>query len=185
MDSIKYFNTYKEKILETAKYLCNSQNQIDIDNKFLELKEEYYNNIGTKHEEIIYSKNNEIIISSLLETIRFEEIEIFKIYAIISGEIKEVFVQKGNRFSCNIIQFMLDEILLKLYINNDKQSIHLYIVHNHPFKYMASPSPADAQTFDTITHNVYLIRDKVNKNIEVNIEFGIVTYFDYWSLMQS
>jgi len=68
-------------------------------------------------------------------------------------------------------------------------NIGLYVVHNHPFIYKASPSEADLQTceaifkdFERIEMNAIQLRMKLQLTL---IDFAIVTEFDYWSVKQA
>ena len=68
--------------------------------------------------------------------------------------------------------------------------INLFIIHNHPFIYKASPSEADANTLKAIfeetcsIEKIILFITGIKTNINI-VDFSIATVFDYWSFKQS
>ena len=187
MDSKEYFENNKEKILETAKFLCSKDPSKNIDEQFKNLKQEYINCDGTKHLETI---NGSYDIGSWLDTIRHEKIENFVVFAVYEGQSKVIFKQTGDQFSSQNIDMMdIDNKIRLLMMGTCARSIGIYVVHNHPYVYKASPSLADIETAKVIVEVLNNIKDcarslKMNCNVEF-LDFGIVTEYDYWSMKQS
>ena len=187
MDSKEYFENNKEKILETAKFLCRKDPSKTIEEQFEILKQQYINDDGTKHAETI---NGSCDISIWLNTIRHEERENFVIIAVYKGQCKEIFKQIGDQFSSQNIDMMnIDKQIVPLITFGGAKSIGIYVMHNHPYIYKASPSTADLETAAAIFNelNNIMTRTKelgINCNVEL-LDFGIVTEYDYWSIRQS
>ena len=187
MDSKEYFENNKEKILETAKFLCSKDPSKTIEEQFEILKQQYINCDGTKHSETI---NGSCDIRSWLDTIRQEERENFVIIAVYEGQCKEIFKQTGDQFSShNISMNDIDSRIVPLITFGVASDIGVYVMHNHPYVYKASPSLADLETAVAIHNELNNIMSntkdfKINCNLEL-LDFGIVTEYDYWSIRQS
>lgn len=187
MDSKEYFENNKEKILETAKFLCSKESSKDIDEQFEILKQQYINCDGTKHSETI---NGSCDIGSWLNTIRHEERENFVIIAVYNKKCKLIFKQTGDQFSShNINMNDIDRQIVPLITIEGASDIGIYVMHNHPYIYKASPSTADLETVVAIYNELNNIMTntrgfKTNCNLEL-LDFGIVTEYDYWSMKQS
>ena len=187
MDSKEYFENNKEKILETAKFLCSKDPSKNIDEQFKNLKQEYINCDGTKHLETI---NGSCDIGSWLDTIRHEKIENFVVFAVYEGQCKEIFKQTGDQFSShNIDMNNIYRRILPLITIEGASDIGIYVMHNHPYIYKASPSTADLETAVAIINELDNIMTCIRKaGINCNLkllDFGIVTEYDYWSMKQS
>lgn len=144
MDSKEYFENNKEKILETAKFLCRKDPSKTIEEQFEILKQQYINDDGTKHLETI---NGSCDISIWLDTIRHEERENFVIIAVYNKKCKPIFKQTGDQFSSKNIDMMdIDRQIVPLITIEGASDIGIYVMHNHPYIYKASPSPADLET---------------------------------------
>ena len=187
MDSKEYFENNKEKILETAKFLCSKEPSKTIEEQFEILKQQYINNDGTKHLETI---NGSCDISTWLDTIRHEERENFVIIAVYKGQCKVIFKQIGDQFSShNINMNDIDRQIVPLITIEGAGSIGIYVMHNHPYVYKASPSLADLETaaaIDNELNNIIICTRERGINCNVGLlDFGIVTEYDYWSIKQS
>ena len=68
-------------------------------------------------------------------------------------------------------------------------AIGIYVMHNHPYVYKASPSLADIETARVIVealNNIMTCTREQGINCNVGLlDFGIVTEYDYWSMKQS
>ena len=187
MDSKEYFENNKEKILETAKFLCRKDPSKTIEEQFEILKQQYINDDGAKHAETI---NGLCDISIWLNTIRYEKRENFVIIAVCEVQSKEIFKQIGDQFSSQNIDMMdIDKQIVSLIMGKCARSIGIYVMHNHPYIYKASPSLADIETADAIVKELNNIMTctrelGINCNVEL-LDFGIVTEYDYWSIKQS
>ena len=187
MDSKEYFENNKEKILETAKFLCRKDPSKTIEEQFEILKQQYINDDGTKHLETI---NGSCDISIWLDTIRHEERENFVIIAVYNKKCKPIFKQTGDQFSSKNIDMMdIDSQIVPLITIEGASDIGIYVMHNHPYIYKASPSPADLETAVAIINELDNIitcirKAGINCNLKL-LDFGIVTEYDYWSIKQS
>jgi hypothetical protein len=187
MDAKQYFEEHKDKIRETAEFLCKDD-VYKVDEKFEELKNQYINEDGTHHSETITINNQSLDIVNWLNRIRHEAVENFVIIALGGSQPAIIYQSTGDQFSnYNLtdegIRNAIGQLVLKGISN-----IGLYIYHNHPFIYRASPSPADFDTLDAIYVAINEIENNA-KEIQIDchitlIDFSIVTDFDYWSVKQ-
>ena len=69
MEAKTYFKVNKEKIRKTAEFLCRDD-ETKTDEKFEELKNQYLNEEGTNHKEVIVVNEHELNINQWLEEIR-------------------------------------------------------------------------------------------------------------------
>lgn len=188
MDSKEFFEANKEKIHATAEFLCSKDSSKNIDEQFDELKQQYLNGNGTNHKETIRINNSELEIKKWLDTIRHKEIENFVIIAMCNGQPRIIFSQTGDQFSSPEMNLNdIDAEIVKL-LKLGARSVDVYVMHNHPFIYRASPSGADLLALEAIYSELVNIENNV-KSIGINckitlIDFAIVTEFDYWSVMQ-
>ena len=187
MISKHYFEKNKDKILETAKYLCKN-NTLLVEEKFKELEHQYLNEDGTHHDEAIL-KNSSINIKEWLESIRHDDKENFLIYACFDNKTELIYKTSGNQHS---IQINLDDIAASIYriIAICKiRIVNLYVVHNHPFIYKASLSFTDCVTLNAINNELTSINENLNSigmKSYINLyDFAVVTDFDYFSIMQT
>lgn len=190
MHSIEYFEKHKLKILETAKFLCEKDSSCSVDNKFEELKLQYYNNEGSHHSETIKTNDLELNINELLENIRHDTAENFVVCAFYNNSLHPIYKNVGNQFSNNNINLNdIDKAIVNLLIFNGIKSIGIYVLHNHPFIYKASPSEADLKTLEVIIEEINNIEKEaraIGKECQIClVDFSIVTEFDYWSTMQT
>ncbi len=188
MDSKEFFETNKEKIRATAEFLCAHGSTKDADGKFEEIKQQYFNCEGTNHKQVIKINDSELDITAWLDSIRHEEIENFVVIAVMECGHGVIYKSNGNQFGSMMDLNDLDKAIVPLVVKGAK-NIGLYVVHNHPFIYNASPSCEDLKTceiliteFNRIEHEAGLI----NKRCQITlIDFAIVTDYDYWSIKQS
>ena len=139
MEAKTYFEVNKEKIRKTAEFLCRDD-VTKTDEKFEELKNQYLNEEGTNHKEVIVVNEHELNINQWLEEIRHNEIEHFKIIAITDKGNGILYETTGTQFSSygNNLD-VIDSYALNFIKTNHVSEMLLYIVHNHPFIYKASP----------------------------------------------
>lgn len=190
MDSKDYFEVNKEKIHATAEFLCSKDLSKNVDEQFEELKQQYFNSDGAKHKEVIKINDSELDIKAWLDIIRHKENEQFVIIAVFNKQSNIIFDKAGDQFSSPGIN--LDDIdakIVALITFKGARSVGIYIMHNHPFIYRASPSKADLHTLETILKELVSIENAV-KSIGINcqialIDFAIVTEYDYWSVKQA
>lgn len=131
MTSKEFFDNNKEKIHETAKFLCSNKVSV-VDAKFDELKKQYYGEEGTNHNEIVKINNQNIDVSHLLDSIRNKDIEHFIIYLITTNGTFVLYQVIGDQFKARVD---VDEIKAKICTAvtvNRISNIGLFIVHNHP-----------------------------------------------------
>lgn len=189
MDSKDYFEVNKEKIHATAEFLCSKDLSKNVDEKFEELKQQYFNSDGTKHKEAIKINDSELDISNVwLDMLRHEKIENFMIFAVTEEGSSEIYKARGNQFSSVMDLNAIDKKIVPIIIKGAK-NIGLYVVHNHPFIYKASPSYEDLKTLEILITEFNRIEDEaksIHKYCQITlIDFAIVTEFDYWSFKQS
>lgn len=147
------------------------------------------NGEGTNHKEIIKINDSEIDIKALLDTIRHLEIENFVIIAMFNEKSQTIFSKTGDQFSSPEMDLIdIYKKLVPLIVGGVK-NIGLYVVHNHPFIYKASPSYADLKTLEILVETFNMVEREaksINKSCQITlIDFAIVTEFDYWSCKQS
>lgn len=189
MDENEYFEANKDKIRATAEFLCNNDPSSTVDDKFEELKSQYHNKDGAHHSETIRINGTPQNISAWLQPIRHEAIENFLIIAVHGQRSEIIYKVVGNQFTCGDIDLnKIDEAIVKLITYNGIISMGLYVIHNHPFIYKASPSNADLKTLEAIYGEIQNIVNECGKmrvlcQIEL-IDYAIVTKFDYWSIKQ-
>ena len=190
MDENEYFEANKDKIRATAEFLCKNDPSRTVDDKFEELKSQYHNRDGSHHSETIGINGTPQNINTWLQKIRHEAIENFLIIAVHEHGSKIIYKIVGNQFTCGVIDLnKIDEAIVKFIIFNGIISMGLYVIHNHPFIYKASPSNADLKTLEAIYNEIQNIVNECGKmrvvcQIEL-IDYAIVTKFDYWSSKQS
>lgn len=188
MEAKTYFEVNKEKIRKTAEFLCRDD-VTKTDEKFEELKNQYLNEEGTNHKEVIVVNEHELNINQWLEEIRHNEIEHFKIIAITDKGNGILYETTGTQFSSygNNLD-VIDSYALNFIKTNHVSEMLLYIVHNHPFIYKASPSVADLQTLEAILKETDIIEAKAalfGMSCKVSIiDYAIATEFDYWCIKQ-
>lgn len=95
----------------------------------------------------------------------------------------------GTQFSSYGINLdVIDSYALNFIKTNHVSEMLLYIVHNHPFIYKASPSVADLQTLEAILKETDIIEVKAalfGMSCKVSIiDYAIATEFDYWCIKQ-
>ncbi len=190
MNPKEYFEANKDKIRETAEFLCAQETSNNIDEKFIELKNQYYNEDGTKHCATININGRNLDISVWLNEIRHEEIEHFKIIAITDKGNGVLFETKGTQTSSYLINLdVVDLHVVDFIKKNSITNMGLFVLHNHPFIYRATPSAADLKTLEALVKDTDVMECKAKicgMNCKISIiDFSIVTEFDYWSFMQS
>lgn len=190
MDSKDFFEANKEKIRATAEFLCSKDFSKNVDEQFEELKQQYIKSDGTNHKEVIKINDSELDIRTWLDIIRHKENEHFVFIAVINKQLQIIFDKAGDQFSCPEIN--LDDIdakIIDFITRRGAISVGIYIMHNHPFIYRASPSKSDLHTCEAILKELANIETAV-KSIGINcqisfIDFAIVTEYDYWSVKQA
>lgn len=193
MDSKDFFEANREKIHATAEFLCGKDLSKNVDKKFEELKQQYFNCEDTGHNEVIKINDSELDIRTWLDIIRHKENEHFVFIAVINKQLQIIFDKAGDQFSCPEIN--LDDIdakIIDFITRRGAISVGIYIMHNHPyhpFIYRASPSKSDLHTCEAILKELANIETAV-KSIGINcqisfIDFAIVTEYDYWSVKQA
>lgn len=189
MSKLNYYFENEEKIKATARYLCEKDPSIKFEDKIAELKNQYENEDGAHHKEEMTINGQAIPIDKWLEMIRHEPVEHFMVFAICNGQSRLIHHQSENdQFSIgNIDMANIDVPLVNMSLF--ARAVGIYVVHNHPYIYKASPSPADLLTLEAIVDEADIITREakaIGKNCTVFlIDFAIVTEFDYWSCMQS
>ena len=190
MDSKDYFEAHKDKIKLTAEFLCSKDSTKNVDDVFEELKQHYISKIGTEDKEIIMVNNQEVDISKAwLELLRHEEYENFIMIAMTEKGTSIIYKSIGDQFSSKLDLNQIDSSLINLVTYKGVKNIGIYVVHNHPYIYKASPSSADFQSLVLIENEFKAVEQEVRnigKNCEIYlVDFAIVTEFDYWSYDQS
>ena len=190
MDSKEFFETNKEKIHATAEFLCTKNSSKNIEEQFDELKQQYLNGEGTNHKEVIKINDYELDIKAWLDTIRHKEIENFVIIAMYNEKSQIIFSKTGDQFSSPEMELNdIDAKIVELLTFGGARSVGVYVMHNHPFIYRASPSKADCIALEAIYNELVNIENTVKslcRNCQIAlIDFAIVTEFDYWSFKQS
>lgn len=190
MDSKEYFETYKDKIKETAEFLCSKDPSKNLEDEFEKLKQQYLNCDGTCHSKIAKINDVESNIGDIwVEDIRHEEIENFVIYGIGPNGYSVIYKTQGDQFSSPAMDLDdIDKVIVKAF-SLISRNLGVFIVHNHPYIYKATPSTADLNTlamlkieFDRIVQNANSMGMKCDITI---VDFAIVTEFDYWSFKQA
>ena len=190
MDSKDYFEVNKEKIHATAEFLCGKDLSKNVDEQFEELKQQYFNSDGTKHKEVIKINDSELDIRTWLDIIRHKENEQFVIIAVFNKQPKIIFDKAGDQFSSpGINPDDINAKIINLIKHTGASSVGIYVMHNHPFIYRASPSKADLLALEAIFKELGKVENAL-KNIGINckitlIDFVIVTEYDYWSVKQA
>ena len=188
MDSKGFFEINKEKIHKTAEFLCAYGSSKDIDSKFEEIKQQYLNCEGTNHKEVIKINDSELEIAAWLDSIRHEEIENFVVIAVMECGYGVIYKANGNQYGSVMDLNDIDKAIVPLVVKGAK-NIGLYVVHNHPFIYKASPSFEDLKTFEILITEFNRIEHEaglINKRCQITlIDFAIVTDYDYWSIKQA
>lgn len=190
MDSKDFFEANKEKIRAIAEFLCSKDLLKNVDEKFEKLKQQYFNSDGTNHKEVIKINDSELAIKTWVDIIRHKENEHFVIIALFDEQTQIIFDKEGDQFSSPEINLGdIDAKIINLIISRRAASVGIYIMHNHPFIYRASPSQADLLTLEAIFKELDNIENSV-KSIGINcqitlIDFAIVTEYDYWSVKQA
>lgn len=190
MDSIDYFEKNKDKIFKTAEFLCKKDSSCTVEDKFEELKSQYYNEDGSHHNETIMINNSSLNIKSWLDSIRHEPVENFLIIAIYNNTSSIIYKVVGDQFSSHNINLdEIDKIIVNMLTLKGIKSMGIYIVHNHPFIYKATPSPSDCETINGIygeLNNIEINANAIGIKCQIKlIDFSIVTEFDYWSMKQT
>lgn len=186
MSKLEYYKKNKKKIKATAKYLCKNSCFLKYIAKVAELRSQYKNEYGTHHKEEITMDDRIFSVNLLLEELRLEPIEHFKVYAIYGGNSYEIFHKIGDQFSVGDIDVNdIDEPIVGMCLSAN--AIGIYVVHNHPYIYKAFPSPADLKTLDEFMKKIRFINSLLHRmNCTVSlIDFAIVTEFDHWSFKQA
>ncbi len=191
MDAIEFFENNKDSIFKTAEFLCKDGAN-DVYDKFNELKSQYYNKDGTKHNEILKLGDINYPISRWLDLIRNESVEIFMIIGLSNNKTDIVYQTKGSQFrsvfDLDSINTQIMNYLIKS-VKCDVKEIRFYVLHNHPFMYKALPSAADLMTIEPLFREITIVEKQLKQlGIYCNLnlgDFAIVTAFDYWSMMQS
>lgn len=185
MNPKEYFENNKDKIYRTAEFLSGKEEK-DVGDVFESLKNEFYNSDGSGDGEFFCLKNKKIVITEIIKGIRFLDHEQMLV-VLISGEKHGLLCSwDGNQFSSNVDLNEMQQRIMSFKINNIcTQEIYLYVVHNHPYKYRAVPSPED---FTVLKQMLLLIKsinylDSLCKT--TLIDFAVVTAFDYWSYQQN
>lgn len=114
-----------------------------------------------------------IDVSSLIDDIKDLVVEHFRCYVLSGEKMVLVFEKAGSLTNSSLNNLETLELIGKIRFQHKP----FYIVHNHPCVFEASPSESDFQTMDFF----------INLSKEINvpiIDFGIITNFDYWSMMQ-
>lgn len=188
MDSKEFFETNKEKIRATAEFLCAPVSTKDVDSKFEEIKQQYLNCDGTNHKQVIKINDSELDITEWLDSIRHEVIENFVVIAVTERGSSIIYKVQGNQFCSTIDLNDIDKAIVPLVVKGVK-NIGLFVVHNHPFIYKASPSCEDLKTLEMLIKEFNKIEQEaglINKRCQITlIDFAIVTDYDYWSVKQS
>lgn len=103
-----------------------------IDEKFEELKKQYFNQEGTNHKEEIRINEQELNINYWLEKIRHEEKENFIIIAVCSKGSSIIYQTVGEQTYNNSIDFdEIDRKIVPLITLGGQRNIGFYIMHNH------------------------------------------------------
>lgn len=135
--------------------------------------------------------NGPLSISNWIEDIRHDSVENFRIVIMSSkGNALQYQVKGKQNSSYEISLDDIDKAVLAFISAYDVLTIGLYIFHNHPFIYKATPSPTDIEALKTLlaeTDRIEALSQLLlNKKCKVNfIDFAIATEFDYWSTKQS
>ena len=186
MNEVEFFEANKDKIYATAEFLCKNDPSCSVDEKYEELRLQYVNKDGTNHIETITINGQQYPIMNWLEQLRHEPVENFIIIAVSSTGSKIIYKVVGDQFSRDNID--LNDIDSAI-ITNGCRNTGLYIIHNHPFIYKASPSVADLKACEAIFHELERIEKEaalLDAKWQLTlIDFAIVTDFDYWSVKQS
>jgi len=184
MEPVEFFEKYKKEIYSVAEFICSKDSSKNIEEEFENMKKQYYKKIGTGSKEIVILENGNIKynISSILDEIRYSEVENTLVYIFFDGKYKRIQCEKGTRFNSSfnieLIEYMLIQFL------KQKKNISLYFVHNHPFIYRASMSQADENAVVYIVSRINYLRNMfVESTIDV-LDFAVVTYYDYYSMKQ-
>ena len=188
MEPKDYFEANQDKIRQTAEFLCRDDASM-IDEKFEELKKQYFNQEGTNHKEEIRINEQELNINYWLEKIRHEEKENFIIIAVCSKGSSIIYQTVGEQTYNNSIDFdEIDRKIVPLITLDGQRNIGFYIMHNHPYIYKATPSYADINTMRALKDEFERIEEETNRMKIIcqltMIDFGIVTEYDYWSAKQ-
>lgn len=191
MNSKEYLEIYKDKIYETAEFLCRKDPSKNVEAQYEELKKQYLKCDGTNHSETIDVGNGPLLISNWIEDIRHDSVENFRIIIMSSkGNALQYQVKGKQNSSYDIFLDDIDKAVLAFINKYDVLSIGLYIFHNHPFIYKATPSPTDIEALKTLLAEMDRIETlsqlMLKRKCKVNfIDFAIATEFDYWSAKQS
>ena len=183
--STDYFEKNKDKIYEIAKFIANKNNE-DLDTVFKNIKNEFYNRIGTNNDESIYVNDIEISLTDFLDEIRFLDHEEMLVIYFAGSEHGIVCKWIGNQFSsCVNLEELSQRLLLLKRKTIFSRQITLFFVHNHPYLYRAAPSGADLLVFGKIS-SVIKALNTIDMFCKIVIaDFSIVTSFDYWSFIQN
>ncbi len=124
------------------------------------------------------------------DTIRHKEIENFVIIAMYNEKSQIIFSKTGDQFSSPEMDLNdIDAKIVELLTFGGARSVGVYVMHNHPFIYRASPSKADCLALEAIYNELVNIENTVKsigRNCQITlIDFAIVTEFDYWSVRQA
>lgn len=189
MNEIEFFEANKDKVHATAEFLCSKDSTCTAEEKFEELRLQYINKDGNHHNETISINGQQLPINSWLEQLRHESVENFIIIGVTPKGSSIIYKSVGDQFSSGFDMSEIDRKIVSIVTIGCQRNLGIYVVHNHPYIYKASPSKADLDTFaaikielDNIVNNAIDIGVKCQITL---IDFAIVTEFDYWSVKQA
>ena len=189
MDSKEYFETYKDKIKETAEFLCSKDPSNNLEDEFEKLKQQYLNCDGTCHNETISINSQDLNIHPWLEMIWHEPVENFVIIAVGGKQREIIYKTKGDQCSNYNLSDKAIRDSIGVCILKGIKNLGLFVFHNHPYIYKALPSSSDLDTLEAIKDAINDIENNL-KDMNINcsitlLDFSIVTDFNYWSAIQS
>ena len=177
-----------EKITESAKILASKKN-ISFSDQLAEMKDKYVNKIGTGDEECVFIDSKKVPTDIIIADMRHLPSEIFEIFCNVKGEWIEVFRKDGGLSGVdNICIDEMNQAILSFRISHYLSNMMLYVVHNHPYIYNASPSEADLMAAKALYENIEIMKSeskRLGRPLQIQIiDFCIVTDYDYWSIKQ-
>lgn len=180
MNRIKYLIKNKKQIEQSAAFINKNHPKIE----FLKLANHFIFGIKTNNKEALTKINENYDISSYLQNHRNLDHEEFYIYLVFNDGMLKIFQSKGTATSSLINLNDIDRVIINFYIQRGLNNFNLFIVHNHPFVYKATPSKADFETLEGLNEDFVCLKQNLNISINI-IDFSIVTISDYWSLYQN
>ena len=153
------------------------------------MKDKYINKIGTGDEECVFIDSKKVPTDIIIADMRHLPSEIFEIFCNVKGEWIEVFRKDGGLSGVdNICIDEMNQAILSFRISHYLSNMMLYVVHNHPYIYNASPSEADLMAAKALYENIEIMKSeskRLGRPLQIQIiDFCIVTDYDYWSIKQ-